>query len=1039
MIPIINKHMKTKFNLILTSILFLYGALAFAQQTVTGTVTDESGAPIPGATIFNSNNSTTSDFDGNFEINSFVDDVITVSYVGYNQQQVTVTSLNVNVVLESSTSLDEVVVVGYGSSTKESLVHSVASIDGETIEKTQATSITQALQGTVSGVTVLTSGGVPGSGQTIRIRGIGSINASASPLIVVDGVIFNGSINSIPQEQVESISVLKDASAAVYGSRGANGVVIINTKKGKKNSKGSFTFSSSFGSASEAVDMHPVLDADTYTKYFWEAMVNSYQYEDGETNADARTLASSNIVDALGYNPYGTGVDSPISTDGVLVGAPQWDTDWYGALVNSNAIRRNNTMSYSGGSDSSNYFISMNYLHEEGQVKTTWFDRFSLRSNFETNITDDLSWGLNTSYTNTVNNTPTQSGSGYANVIQWINTVPSIYPIYRRAENGDLILDNAGNPIYDYGSNLGNVNASRTILTGENTVGSYEYYKFKNNSYNLNANTYMSFKINDDFNFKSTLSYGRGTGVGFSYVHYLYGYASTVDGRVSQDRDITTTLTTQQQLNYDKSFGNHNLSADVIYENYALKVDTMGAQGIGFLPNVEVLNGSTSPEAVSGAISEERLESYISRLSYNYDKTYFLEGSYRRDGSSRFAEDVRWGDFFSVGGSWILSNESFVQNISQIDFMKLRASYGEVGNNRGIGYFPYMQLFVTGWNNLSNTGVLSGSVADPNLAWEKTSITNVGLDFGIGGRFSGAIEYYSKESIDLIYDKPLAISTGNESITTNVGSIKNTGIEFTLDANVIKSQDLNFDLGFNISTNSNEITELTQDEFISGTKKWMVGKSLYDWYIREWAGVDPDDGYGMWYVDTLDDDGNVTGRETTKEYSEATRYYIDDKSSLPKYTGGITANINYKNFDFSTLLYFSLGSYQYDSQYASLMSGMERNDQGHPDLANRWQQPGDVTDVPLLLNTSNDFNATSTRFLYKNDWGRVKSLSLGYTFDDEVNTRLKTQSIRVFLQGDNLFTLSSKDGIDPEQTLSGLTGSRSYQLKTISLGLNIKI
>ena len=1031
--------MKTKFNLILTSILFLYGALAFAQQTVTGTITDESGAPIPGATIFNSNNSTTSDFDGNFEINSFVDDVITVSYVGYNQQQVTVTSLKVNVVLESSTSLDEVVVVGYGSSTKESLVHSVASIDGETIEKTQATSITQALQGTVSGVTVLTSGGVPGSGQTIRIRGIGSINASASPLIVVDGVIFNGSINSIPQEQVESISVLKDASAAVYGSRGANGVVIINTKKGKKNSKGSFTFSSSFGSASEAVDMHPVLDADTYTKYFWEAMVNSYQYEDGETNADARTLASSNIVDALGYNPYGTGVDSPISTDGVLVGAPQWDTDWYGALVNSNAIRRNNTMSYSGGSDSSNYFISMNYLHEEGQVKTTWFDRFSLRSNFETNITDDLSWGLNTSYTNTVNNTPTQSGSGYANVIQWINTVPSIYPIYRRAENGDLILDNAGNPIYDYGSNLGNVNASRTILTGENTVGSYEYYKFKNNSYNLNANTYMSFKINDDFNFKSTLSYGRGTGVGFSYVHYLYGYASTVDGRVSQDRDITTTLTTQQQLSYDKSFGNHNLSADVIYENYALKVDTMGAQGIGFLPNVEVLNGSTSPEAVSGAISEERLESYISRLSYNYDKTYFLEGSYRRDGSSRFAEDVRWGDFFSVGGSWILSNESFVQNISQIDFMKLRASYGEVGNNRGIGYFPYMQLFVTGWNNLSNTGVLSGSVADPNLAWEKTSITNVGLDFGIGGRFSGAIEYYSKESIDLIYDKPLAISTGNESITTNVGSIKNTGIEFTLDANVIKSQDLNFDLGFNISTNSNEITELTQDEFISGTKKWMVGKSLYDWYIREWAGVDPDDGYGMWYVDTLDDDGNVTGRETTKEYSEATRYYIDDKSSLPKYTGGITANINYKNFDFSTLLYFSLGSYQYDSQYASLMSGMERNDQGHPDLANRWQQPGDVTDVPLLLNTSNDFNATSTRFLYKNDWGRVKSLSLGYTFDDEVNTRLKTQSIRVFLQGDNLFTLSSKDGIDPEQTLSGLTGSRSYQLKTISLGLNIKI
>jgi len=962
-----------------------------------------------------------------------------VSYVGYKTNIVEIESSTINISLSSTTNLDEVVVVGYGTSSKQSLVHSVASIDTKTIENTQATSITQALQGTVSGVTVLTSGGVPGSGQTIRIRGVGSINASASPLIIVDGVIFNGSLNSIPQEQVESVSVLKDASAAVYGSRGSNGVVIVTTKKGERNSKGSFTFSTSFGSASEAVDMHPVLDADTYFKYYWEAMVNSNQYENGETNADARALASANIIADLGYNPYGTGVDSPISTDGTLVGKPLWDTNWYDALINDNAIRRNNTISYSGGSDRSNYFISMNYLHEEGQVKTTWFDRFSLRSNFETNITDNFSWGLNSSYTNTVNNTPTQSGSGYANVIQWINTVPSIYPIYRRAENGDLILDNSGNPIYDYGSNLGNVNASRTILTGENTVGSYDYYKFLSNSYNFNASTYMALAINDDLNFKSTMTYGRGTGAGFSYIHYLYGYASSVNGRVTQNRNITTTLTTQQQLNYSKSFGLHKINADLIYENYALKSDTMGAQGIGFLPNVEVLNGSTTPESVSGAVSEERLESYIGRISYNHNDTYFLEGSYRRDGSSRFASDVRWGDFFSVGGSLILSNLDFFKNIQNIDFLKLRASYGEVGNNRGIGYFPYMQLFVTGWNNLDNTGVLSSSVADPNLSWEKTSISNVGIDFGFGNRVSGAIEYYSKESIDLIYDKPLAISTGNESITTNVGAIKNSGFELTLDANIIQSDDLNFDLGFNISSNENEITELTQDEFISGTKKWMVGKSLYDWYIREWAGVDPDDGYGMWYKDITDADGNVTGRETTKEYSEATRYYFDDKSSLPKYTGGVTANVSYKNFDFSTLVYFSLGSYQYDSQYASLMSGMERNDQGHPDLVNRWQNPGDVTDVPLLLNSQNDFSSTSTRFLYKNDWARVKSLSLGYTFDDEVNERLKTQSIRVFLQGDNLFTLSSKDGIDPEQTLSGLTGSRSYQLKTISLGINIKI
>ena len=462
---------------------------------------------------------------------------------------------------------------------------------------------------------------------------------------------------------------------------------------------------------------------------------------------------------------------------------------------------------------------------------------------------------------------------------------------------------------------------------------------------------------------------------------------------------------------------------------------------LGFLPNVSVLNGSTTPEGVSGAVSEERLESYIARLRYNFDEKYFLEGSYRRDGSTRFAKDVRWGDFFSVAGSWILTNEEFF-DVEAIDFLKVRYSYGEVGNNRGIGYFPYMQLFSTGWNNLDNTGVLSQSVVDPTLSWEKTAISNIGLDFTLfDNKVSGTLDYYSRESIDLIYDKPLAISTGNSSITTNIGSIKNSGVELTINANnIIDKENLKLDLGFNISTNNNEITELTQEEFINGDKKWMVGKSLYNWFIREWAGVDPDDGYGMWYKDVVDADGNPTGeRETTKEYSEATRYYIDDKTSLPKYTGGFNANLTYKNFDFSTLIYFSLGSYQYDSEYAGLMNGFERNEQGHPDLVNRWQQPGDVTDVPLLLNSSNDFNAQSTRFLYKNDWARVKAITIGYNFDSEVNKKLKTESIRLFLQGDNLFTLTGHDGIDPEQTLSGLTNARSSLMKTVSLGLNIKL
>ena len=1035
--------MKTKFIKILTLVLIAVFQVTLAQQVVTGSVTSQDGMPLPGATVVikGTSSATTADFDGNYTIAAKSGDVLVISYVGYSAAEVTVDGATANATLSSSNDLDEVIVVGYGSQDKKSLVHAVETVSSEELEKIQATSITQALQGTVSGVTVLTTGGVPGAGQTIRIRGIGSINASASPLIIVDGAIWAGGLNSIPQEQVESISVLKDASAAIYGSRGSNGVIIITTKKGKKNAKGTFTFSSNYGTQSEAVDLHETLDIDTFSKYFFEAIVNNNQYELGQTNADARANASASFVENLKYNPYGTGSVSPIDANGNLVGPALWNTDWYGALVNTSARRVDHNITYSGGSDKTNYFFGMNYLNQEGQVNTTWFDRISVRANIDTDVTDKFSMGLNMSFNNTVNNTPTQSGNAYQSIIQWIYTVPNFYPIYERNVDGSLALDSAGNRVYDYGTGTDFVNAQRSILTNENAVGSLDYYVNENNSYNFNTSSYMNYEFNDNLNFKTTLVYGRDTFDGFSYDHYLYGNAQSVNGRVSQDRNIVTTVSSNQQISYTNTFGKSNLELDGIYENYALKVSSMGAQGTGFLPNVLVLNGSTTPEDVSGSISEERLESFIARVRYNYDEKYYFEGSFRRDGSTRFAKDVRWGDFFSLAGSWVISSEDAF-NVKGIDLLKARVSYGEIGNNRGIGYFPYMQLFSTGWNNLTNTGVLSQGVVDPLLSWEKTASLNAGIDFSLfDDKISGSIDYYNKESIDLIYDKPLAISTGNSSITTNIGSIQNSGFELTINAkDVVKTDDLSLDLGFNISTNENEILELTQDEFINGTKKWMVGKSLYHWFMREWAGVDPDDGYGMWYKDILDADGEPTGeRETTKEYGEATRYYIGDKTSLPKYTGGFNASLSYKKIDFSTLVYFSLGSYQYDGSYAGLMSGMERNNQGHPDLARRWQNPGDITDVPLLLNASNDFNATSTRFLYKNDWARIKAISIGYTFDNEINEKLKTESIRIFVQGDNLFTFTGHDGIDPEQTLAGTTNSRSSLMKTVSVGLNIKL
>ena len=382
-----------------------------------------------------------------------------------------------------------------------------------------------------------------------------------------------------------------------------------------------------------------------------------------------------------------------------------------------------------------------------------------------------------------------------------------------------------------------------------------------------------------------------------------------------------------------------------------------------------------------------------------------------------------------------------MEDIEWIDYLKFKFSYGELGNNRSIGFFPYLQVFDTGFNQLDNTGVVSSEFVDPNLTWEKTALKNIGTEFTLfEGKLQGSIEYYSKKSIDLIYDKPLAISTGNESIKTNIGAIKNYGVEFAFNSKVLKKEDLMVDLGINFSFDRNEISDLTQDEFIQGTKKWKVGKSLYEFFIRESAGVDPNDGYLMWYKDVLHESGESTGeRQTTKDYGEATRYYLD-KSSLPEMVGGFNTNVSFKKFDLSALINFSFGAYLYDSVYASLMSGFEspgRN--GHPDLARRWQNVGDQTDVPLLLNAQNDFNSTSSRFLFKNNYIRLRGLNIGYTFDESWMENYKIYLLRIYLQGDNIFTYQSHKGIDPEQAISGLTNYRSHQMKTFSLGVNLQL
>ena len=1036
--------MRLKFKWIYALLMALSMQFSFAQEkTISGVVSDGTG-PVPGANVIvkGTKNGVQTDFDGKYTIKAKVGDVLVVSFVGMQDASSKVGASNsINFKLQIGKSLDEVVVVAYGKQKAKSIVGSVVTIGKEVLEKQQATSVLTALQGSVAGVNIIAAGGQPGDNPTIRIRGIGSINASAEPLIILDGAPFSGNLNTISADQIQSFSVLKDAaSTALYGSRGSNGVILITTKRGKLNSAAKVNFTTSVGFSGNAVPLHKLVDSDTYMKYSWEALRNANQYVSGQTAATAGLNASNTLISNLGYNPYT--IANPVDANGNLVNnRKKWDTNWADLMLNNSALRQEHTLGLNGGSDNTSYSFNTNYLGQEGNVVTSNFERVTTRLSIDSKVNNWFNTGISAFYSTSSQNYPTQSGSSYQSAIQWIYTIPSIYPVYRRDAAGELIVDGNGKNIFDYGATAGQlINGNRPQLNNENAYGSLYNYKIRNKRDNFTANAYAQFTLADDLTFKTNLAYDKYLFDSYNYAHNEVGYASSVAGRVTQNRDVTTSTNVINTLNYKKSFGNHNLSADLIQEAYKYEIDALGAQGEGFLPGVNVLDGSTTPSDVSGSTTAERISSYLGRLSYNFNEKYFLEGSYRKDGSSRFNSKVRWGEFYSVGGSWIISQEKFLANNKVINQLKLKASYGELGNNRLSSYFPYMQLFSTGWNELSNTGVVLGGAVDPNIFWEKTASGNIGLEFGLfNDRISGTVDYYNKESVDLIYAKPLPASTGNSSITTNVGSIKNYGWEFALNTKNIVTDNFIWNTSLNFSMDKNQITELTQKDFTNGNKKWEVGRSLYEFFIQEWAGVDPATGYGMWYKDVKGANGLPTGeRVTTKVYADATRYYVG-KSSLPDVVGGLTNYFKYKNIDINILFNFSYGAYVYDSTYASLMEGFESSGRAaHQDLQARWQKPGDITDVPLLLTSNNDFNSQSTRFLFKNDYIRLKALNFGYNFTKEALQNVNISKLRLFFQADNLFTIQSHKGIDPEQDLGGSTNSRSYNQKIVSFGINLE-
>ncbi|ASK31570.1 SusC/RagA family protein [Chryseobacterium sp. T16E-39] len=925
--------------------------------------------------------------------------------------------------------IDEVVVVAYGKAKRTSYTGSVATISSEKINNRPVTNITKALEGQVAGLRAVSASGQPGATATIRIRGIGSISASSNPLFVVDGIPFDGNINSISPNDIESISVLKDATASsLYGSRGANGVIIVTTKSGKKGEP-RVNFNISQGFSGRAVKDYEQVNTDQYFQLYWEALRNGYRSSQ-ISSQQAAQMATNNLVNELGINPYGQNYVNPVGTDGKLLPGAKalWNDDWRDILQRV-ASRNQVDLDFSGGNEKGNYFFSLGYLDDKGIAIGSGFKKYSTRLKINNEVKKWLTIGANLSYTNSLQEAPPSSDSRTDNIINAARVIPSFYPYYERNPDGSYHLDANGNYIYDFGKYR-----PTAALQNQNAAATLPLDKNENREDNFSGKGYLDFTFLPELKFKSSFSIDLVNYNGHYYSNALLGEGRETGGSVTKTNSRTLSYTTSNILTYDKKFNQHHFNILGGQEFYHYEYQTISGNRSQFsLPYYYEPDAAALLGGFSGNSDKLGLLSFLGKVEYDFKNTYFISGSVRADGSSRFSRENRWGTFWSVGGSWKVSNEAFIKDLNFFDQLTLRASYGGQGNDKLSTYYAYQSLYGF-YNNLGEGGTVARRLPTPDLKWETNLNSNIGLEFAIlKNRIKGNVEYFQRKSKDLLFDRPLAPSLGFSGYSANIGELKNTGFEFSLFTTPVKTNDFQWDVDVNLTTLKNKITKLPKGPIVTGTKLLQVGGSVYDFFIPEWMGVDPSNGAPLWKYIYQDANGN-TVEGTTSEYAKATKTL--QGSSLPKVSGGVTTSITYKNFDFSGLVTFSIGGKILDTDYTMLMSnGSNGGRAWSAEMLNRWTPENPNTDVPALSTKTNNWTSTSSRFLYSGTYARVKSVSLGYTLPSDYFGKLGLKKFRIYLQAENLLTFYKHKGMDPEQAIDGTTYYRYPAMRTITFGL----
>ncbi|GGK68182.1 SusC/RagA family TonB-linked outer membrane protein [Rufibacter glacialis] len=1004
----------------------------------------QTGEGMPGVTVQvkGSTNAAPTGISGEYEIMvPSAEGTLVFSFIGYANKEVAIgTQTTINVALvPDQTQLNEVLVVAYGTAEEKSYTGSVTSVKSESIEKMQANDVTKALAGLAPGVQVTSSSGQPGATSSVRIRGIGSVNANSAPLYVVDGAPYSGDINAINPHDIESMTVLKDATAAsLYGSRAANGVIVITTKGGSAPKEPTITFGATVGVSDFAVDDYKTVNASQMYELTWEALRNDARATASLWQgkfASPEEYATKTVVTRLAgagngqqYNPFSDA--EPVGLDGKIKPGltPAWDEDWRDALYRK-AIRQEYDLSVQGGNEKSNYYFSGNYLDQEGAFITSGFKRYSTRMRLSSQLRDNIKVGLSANLSYTDQNAPTSSGTSFRNVVSWGRNISSIYPIYRR-KNADGSLFTGGNE-FDF-------NTARPYGGNSNPVGTTALDIIRGTNLTWGWNGYAEITFLKDFKYRPSLALNGDNYRGETFYNPNFGDAAgSIGGRGTQTRNSFTEYTFNHILSWNKKFGIHSIDALGGYEVFNLSSNSVSTQKTGFIPIAGMTELDNAATIVSSNSQRDRraLESFLGQVNYGLADKYYVSASFRRDGSSRFQKDERWGNFYSVGGSWRLSEENFMKELSWVNNAKLRASYGTSGNENLGSYYAYRGLYNTVYPDLSAPGMVVTTLENPYLTWEKQAIFNVGLDATIFKRIDVSLDYYNRESKDLLLNKPMAPSTGFVAVSDNLGALRNKGFEVNITAHLIDKADFTWSANLNAAHNTNEFTELPQPTILAGTKQYKVGQSIYDFFIEDFAGVDPKTGLSMWYRDVKNAEG-VVERQTTTNYALATRYYVGN--ALPDITGGFSNNLRYKGFDFNLLFAYSFGGKILNTDYSGLMGGgSSAGTNWNADILDRWQKEGDITDVPRLgTGQSLNANARSSRFLTDASYVRMRNITLGYTLPSAVQERMRMKGLRVFVQGDNLWTWSKGlDGMDPEQSLDGITSNSFPTMKTYSIGV----